>query len=1554
MARPSSPHPGARWLRSAARVFVWSLLALAALLAGAVAAANLPWVRERICQELSTRISAPLAGSIEITRVAHIGWGSVSGARGQVRGPSGKPLARISGLDASLDLPALLLSWIRSGPVRLRIEHLQIAELQLDVERTDTGELALLTAFAPSAPHAREPSGASSNGALQLELPDIALRHARITELFPEDGSAFVELENLRGQAAMSEPSWTASVDSVQLAAHDLPTVGEVTGAFSGSLELRRDVRDALDGLRASARWEGLVAGIPVQATVAEDRGRISGHLEARPSGDGLRRLLPDAAPHAAATVKADLEGTLQQLAVRASVDSAAGELQANAALSLSPTLSLELTGRAARLDLAHWLDGAPQSSLQSSFTAHLEHSSQWTALQLELHSENSEIAGQPLPEIRASARLEDTATSQQLELELQGGGASIESGLVRLLPTEQRPELVGWLHASVEQLGRWSAAAGLDVPISGRATLDASALVELGRTLSVSAHASAELAEFRAGAARLARASLQLAAAGPLRRPVVDFFVVASRLQVQAYRLLRLRLAGHGGIDDLWLRGAAQPQAAAALRLAAHVRPAQRSVSNLLIRAGSEDRPALISARRVTLRSGGFAVSGLRLRGPGTLSADGSLQQERLRLRAHASSFSPARFLQRLGYAPPVPDGVADLSLRLDYRRGTYSGRIDGVARQIAWAGVKGLTLAAHLSARERELAGQLALRAPALGSVVLEARDLKLPERWNRASLLHMSGVIDLIAHADLRPLASLPGAASLTRFGASGTADARLHWAASGTAPPALTIALSTRDLAWSAPGNCPERPGARCPESASFRWQGMNVRLVVHGSGGRLRAGGSIVDPQGLPILKLYAKSSAALTALLQAEAPLDSRALPIELHAEVPERRLADFPESLRFEELEGLLSASATLTGTIGRPELQARAQLLGLQLDGSRESQLDARAELRLAGERMAVSAHVTRGARELLGLSGRAALGNGGEEQRVRQLELELQGNGLPLEPFGALLGRELSGRVYGSASVSNRAGAPELRSSLRIEQPTFQGFRQRRARWVARADASSLSSELVLEQLAGRARIAVSGPWRWNGSFTPSLALNQLRASVQTHHFDLQALEPFLPDAARGIGGQLDADVRLSPTEAARDRVSGRVRWSDGSIYLAGIGQRFHDLELDAQLAPSGRFVLEHLSARAALGRLEASGEAQLDGWSLRSAQLDLLIPPRDPFPITMQGVTVATASGSARVEAHGASTPDPGLPSQLKLSVPSLRVTLPRQAPPDVQELAADPTIHKGTYLEPGRFVTLPLPPYMPQQDRRTAARPAPSPRVEVELGDDVWVERGTTLKVKVTGDLSLELGAETTASGQLQLPRGTIDVQGREFQLERGELTFLKDQPPSNPTVLARAVYEAPEGTRVYAEFVGPVKTGNLTLRSEPPLRDDQILSLLLFGSPDGSFGASTGGSVSESALAAGGSVLTQGLNAELQRFTSLDIQTKIGERAGEPQPEVQVQVTPRLSAELAYLVESPDPGQPPDRTQLSLNLRLFKNWSLSTTIGDAGSLIVDLLWRYRY
>jgi translocation and assembly module TamB len=470
-------------------------------------------------------------------------------------------------------------------------------------------------------------------------------------------------------------------------------------------------------------------------------------------------------------------------------------------------------------------------------------------------------------------------------------------------------------------------------------------------------------------------------------------------------------------------------------------------------------------------------------------------------------------------------------------------------------------------------------------------------------------------------------------------------------------------------------------------------------------------------------------------------------------------------------------------------------------------------------------------------------------------------------------------------------------------------------------------------------------------------PTLEPARTRLRIEAEDFDLQGLGVFLPEEARGLSGRLDADVAIDP--GAERRARGRLQLREGGIYVAALGQEFHDIALDANIEPSGVVKIGRLSARTLSGKLRARGEATLDGLVPRSAHLAAQIPRDDPMPVMLSGVTVADAWGRLELDARLESSPGSGSRLELLVSVPRLHVGLPEQSPHDVQELDDDPTIATGTYLQPNRFLTLPI----PVDEEGDAAPTDGAPllvRIEVRLGNEVWIERGTQLEVKLLGSIDLELKEELSARGELRLGRGTINVQGRTFEVERGVVTFVRERAPSNPTVVATARYTAPDGTEVYADFVGPVETGTLTLRSQPPLRDDQILSVLLFGTQEGNFGASTSkdtaasDAVGGAAIAAGGSLVTRGLNQELRRLTALDIQTRIGESEGQPQPEVVVQLSPRLTAELAYSMGTPNPGRQQDRTYLTLDLRLFRNWSVSTTVGDAGSLLVDLLWRYRY
>ena len=95
-----------------------------------------------------------------------------------------------------------------------------------------------------------------------------------------------------------------------------------------------------------------------------------------------------------------------------------------------------------------------------------------------------------------------------------------------------------------------------------------------------------------------------------------------------------------------------------------------------------------------------------------------------------------------------------------------------------------------------------------------------------------------------------------------------------------------------------------------------------------------------------------------------------------------------------------------------------------------------------------------------------------------------------------------------------------------------------------------------------------------------------------------------------------------------------------------------------------------------------------------------------------------------------------------------------------------------------------------------------------------------VERGTQLKIALGGTVTVRVADETHVSGQIQLKSGTVDVQGKPFEIEKGIVTFVGTD-PSNPDVVITAGWTAPDGTRVFADFNGSVKSGRVTLRSSP-------------------------------------------------------------------------------------------------------------------------------------
>jgi len=224
-----------------------------------------------------------------------------------------------------------------------------------------------------------------------------------------------------------------------------------------------------------------------------------------------------------------------------------------------------------------------------------------------------------------------------------------------------------------------------------------------------------------------------------------------------------------------------------------------------------------------------------------------------------------------------------------------------------------------------------------------------------------------------------------------------------------------------------------------------------------------------------------------------------------------------------------------------------------------------------------------------------------------------------------------------------------------------------------------------------------------------------------------------------------------------------------------------------------------------------------------------------------------------------------------------------------------------------------------------------------------------------LKAQVGGQLHIVLGDPMTMTGQIDLKGGKLDVSGKQFEVESGTVTFSGE--PGNPTIVATARWDSPdeEKHRVYADFTGSAAKGKLTLRSEPPLTQDQILSLLLTGSADGSLGGgSGGGSNAATAVGAVGGSATQGLNKVLSGISNLDVSTRIDTSTGSARPELVIQISPRVAAQITRALGEPAPGQPPDLTFLTFDFRVLHSWSLDTLIGDRGESGLDVVWRKRY
>ena len=198
---------------------------------------------------------------------------------------------------------------------------------------------------------------------------------------------------------------------------------------------------------------------------------------------------------------------------------------------------------------------------------------------------------------------------------------------------------------------------------------------------------------------------------------------------------------------------------------------------------------------------------------------------------------------------------------------------------------------------------------------------------------------------------------------------------------------------------------------------------------------------------------------------------------------------------------------------------------------------------------------------------------------------------------------------------------------------------------------------------------------------------------------------------------------------------------------------------------------------------------------------------------------------------------------------------VRLALPQKLKSGVQQLSEDEETRVGTFRDAKTFVKLPLD--KDDTEPPSAQKPA-----------------------STTMDVNVALG-ETTI------------VQGKQFHVEKGTITFQPDD-PSNPIVVATAAWTAEDGSKIYADFVGPVKTGKVNLRSDPARPKNEILAIILFGTADGANAAPpppgrAPDGTTKAATSLGGGFAAQGLTEAMDDLTGIKATARIDTtRSGEP------------------------------------------------------------------
>ncbi|HTY48171.1 MAG TPA: translocation/assembly module TamB domain-containing protein [Steroidobacteraceae bacterium] len=422
------------------------------------------------------------------------------------------------------------------------------------------------------------------------------------------------------------------------------------------------------------------------------------------------------------------------------------------------------------------------------------------------------------------------------------------------------------------------------------------------------------------------------------------------------------------------------------------------------------------------------------------------------------------------------------------------------------------------------------------------------------------------------------------------------------------------------------------------------------------------------------------------------------------------------------------------------------------------------------------------------------------------------------------------------------------------------------------------------------------------------TPDWRAMPLSGSVALQTAELDFVTLYVPQIDRAAG-RLSANLTVAGTVAA-PLFNGTLTLAGGELDLYQINLAMRGAGLSARLNNDGL----DFDGGARLGNGHASAHGHLTWASGR---------PVGSFELTGQNLRVADVP-EAQIDA----SPD------LRFGIDGDNITVTGKVlVPKAHFAPADLT---NAVLPSSDEVLVGSEPRQGERFRIVSD-------ITMTLGDQVDID-AMGLKGGLAGSITTHAASDdpvTRASGEFRVVKGQYTALGRKLAIDRGRLIF-SGGPVGDPAIDVRAVkrFNDPNAGATQAGIIvrGTLRAPRLVFFSEPPLSQQQIVSLLLAG------GGLSGGQV---ASTAGTAATSRNTNGELLGQAGAILGQQFGQKIGITDVGVESNIYNETSLVLGRylsprLYVSYGLGLTQTLNTVMLRYSLGNHWTIRTEFGQVG------------